>query len=281
MPTLQIAAACCRLSKAWQWAQQPPTFAAALQQGLPSLVAQLEVAAAVQAVLGCVEPDVPATACEQPSAAAAAEQFLAAVAAQPVHPTAASEFATAAVHAVPTPAWPVPLAAPLSAAPVAALGGAAAAAAAAAGGSSRWESVGGSGQWQASPEQQYQRIVTIVPDDMEQQRQKRGWEERGSSPAKRPRTEPVPAPQHAADRLLNSSLSELKRRRIEEDVPPGSSREALLLKAVERSCGPGQERQGGELGNALRSLDRWGAGLPGSGMVLHWLCCKCRASCPC
>ena len=270
----QIAAACCRLSTAWQWAQQPPAFAAALQQGLPSVAAQLEDAAAVQAVLSCVEPAVPATAYQEPSAAAAAEQFLAAVAAQPVQPTVASEFATAAVHAVPTPARPVPLAAPLSAAPVAALGGAAAAAAAAAGGSSGWESAGGSGQWEA-PLEQYQRIVTIVPDDMDQQRQKRGWEERGSSPAKRSRSEAAPPPHRPADRLLNSSLSDLKRRRIEEDVPPGSSREALLVKAVERSCGPGQERQGGELGNALRSLDRWGGGLLGSCMVLHWLCCTC------
>lgn len=260
----QMAAACCRLSTAWRWAQHPSVFAAALQRGLPGVAAQLEDPAAVEAVMRCVEPAAPSAAPSDPLAAAAAAEFLAAVAAQPVHSAPATDFAAAAGPlAVPTPAQPAPLS-------TSTLAGQnpAAAAAAAAGGGGHWDAAGGSGQWEAPP-QQYRRVVTLVPEPAEQQRPKREREDRDSPPGKRPRSEasPVP-PQRSVDRFLEGSLADWKRRQIEEDVPPGGRREALLVRAVERSCPAGQERQAGDLGNALRRLDRWG--MQGWCMLAAW-----------
>lgn len=80
-------------------------------------------------------------------------------------------------------------------------------------------------------------------------------EQSGGSSAKRQRTsEAQAAPRSAAaDRGV---LCQGKRQQLQHDLPPGSQEEAMLLRGVELCCGPGQERQGGDLGNALATLDR-------------------------
>lgn len=149
-----------------------------------------------------------------------------------------------------------------------------------------FEAPGSSSGWEEPPDQ-YHRIVTFVPDDdMGERRQKRGQEERSSPPAKRQRSEASPA---AASPAVHpsSSLSQHTLQRIAESVPPGGKGEALLLQAVERSCPRGEERQGGELGNALAKLDRCGMRqLSGGSFVMRTAvrcaalmhgCCACAA----
>ncbi|PRW44554.1 glucose-6-phosphate dehydrogenase [Chlorella sorokiniana] len=57
-------------------------------------------------------------------------------------------------------------------------------------------------------------------------------------------------------------------RRLAVDVPAGSRREALLVRAVEMSCPAGQERLIGNLGNALATLDSdWESRLGGHSLI--------------
>lgn len=71
-------------------------------------------------------------------------------------------------------------------------------------------------------------------------------------------------------------------KRVAKDVPPGSRREALLVQAIEQSCQPGEERQGGDLGKALAALDRWVEGAQPASLVLHaWHSIERKHVCMC